>query len=255
MPRPVLLDANVLIKACDSRREYHEESRAIMGYLDNPNWDPLITERAVADAANSRYFRERAGEHEKSEFTNILSSLKIIEMPLTPMLKYLKEVAVMYNDIQASFENYVWDRMKWAARKKKRARRMVKIFNKDPSYRKLRYKIYEDSVSISDMRILAEAAALKERYEDVFLVSSDYHFVRLRKGSDKFLNNLFPNTIYKAFTVRCEWPDLLLNAFVEEQRQLEIDVEEESLRTNRSEYHDMPAVKEPANVSWRQKKL
>ena len=254
MPRPVLLDANVVIKACDSRRKYHEESKAIMGYLDNPNWNPLITERTVADAANSSYFRERAGEHEKSEFTKILSSLNIIEMPLTPMLKYLKEVAVMYNDIQMEFENYVWDRMKWAARKKKRAKRMVKVFNKDPSYRRLRYKIYEDSVSISDMRILAEAAALKDRYDEVYLVSSDYHFVRLRKGSDKFLNSLFPNTIYNTFGVKCEWPDLLYKAFVEEDRQLSMDIGEEASKATGSKFVKV-AVKESENVSWRQKKL
>jgi len=73
-------------------------------------------------------------------------------------------------------------------------------------------KFFDYPPSIDDIMLLTEACQLREKYEYVFIASTDHHLSPIMSYSG-VVETFVPDLIEEKLKVKCDWPDAILRAF------------------------------------------
>ncbi len=187
----ILVDTSVIYNmACGMYRD----PPSLYTYLQDFNSFILVTQTIINECIGLSY---KNPSHEETIREFIRKAYPVHPDPKP----YQKKVRKIYNEAKKRFRHRTREMSRWHS--KEAAERATAEMKTDPAYTSLHHKLIEEPPTDSDLKMLAEAAALKKNYQKLLLVSDDHHFISIYNGRDTVLTNLIPNLINERLGILC----------------------------------------------------
>ena len=181
------------------------DAQGLKGYLEQFDCKALVTSGVIGE-----------GRWKLGKDLPLQQKLKAcsVNNPLAAYDELIDGLCVKVNPDCRPYERHVKSLYKEAKRRYKRRIREMSIcrsekmrekaereMRTDPSYIWLQHKLFGEPPSDVDMRLVAEAAALRCEYPTFYLISNDQAMVSVWNGRDHVLTTLIPDMIRERFDV------------------------------------------------------
>jgi len=207
-----LLDSSAVIGSLLKNKIY--QTRTIIDYFSDFGAKALLTGRVVSEI---RHNLSDKGSKFVNRFDDMISGgiFYVEECPECDIRQTLPTVHGLYHEARERFEEFagsILDTRNKTKRKKQRA------LQNDIGFKMLTEKLIQAPAENMDRHILAVASILKEtKYPNMYIISTDTHFVPIDDSEFKTLRTLVPDLIMKKTGVLCRRPDKILEGLYEKE--------------------------------------